>query len=96
MTTNNEGLLDERAAAKLLGVSRARMKTWRCYGGGPKFHKLGVLVRYSPDAIAAFLRETEREPAAPSPRSPKPTNPRRRKAASDTPSATPAPAQAAA
>lgn len=48
-------LLNEHAVAELLGVSVATVRRWRLTGNGPKFLKLGSLVKYTPDSIASFL-----------------------------------------
>lgn len=52
-------LLRERDAAELLGVSHYLLQRWRCYGGGPKWirvgGKRGRLVRYRRRDIEAFI-----------------------------------------
>ena len=42
-----EQLLNEREAAKLLGVSVQLLRKWRVNGGGPAHIKLQKCVRYS-------------------------------------------------
>lgn len=40
-------LMDEREAAAYLNLSVPTLQTWRCRGGGPSFHRLGRLIKYS-------------------------------------------------
>lgn len=47
---------DEHAAAPLVGVSVRTLQKWRRIPGhGPRFRKLGKMVRYTQEDIAAFL-----------------------------------------
>lgn len=39
-------LLDTHQAAEILGVSPGTLENWRAQGQGPKFRKVGRLVRY--------------------------------------------------
>jgi len=49
-------LLDEAAAAALLGVSRATLAVWRCtHRYNLPFVKVGRLVRYRAADVAAFI-----------------------------------------
>lgn len=48
-------LLDTRAAAAALGVTTACLEAWRLRGGGPRYRKVGRLVRYTEADIEAFL-----------------------------------------
>jgi predicted DNA-binding transcriptional regulator AlpA len=47
--------LDERATAKLLGVSVALVRRWRQLDTGPPFRKLGRLVRYHRKELMDWL-----------------------------------------
>ncbi len=48
-------LIDEHAAASLLGLSVKTLRRWRWSGGGPSYVKLGRCVRYDPAEIGAFI-----------------------------------------
>lgn len=49
-------LLSTREAAAALAVSPACLEAWRSRGsGGPAWRKIGRLVKYSEDDLAAFL-----------------------------------------
>jgi excisionase family DNA binding protein len=48
-------LIDEVALAVRLGVSRSTLQSWRYAGRGPRFIKLGRLVRYRNADIDAYL-----------------------------------------
>ena len=63
-------LLDVRAAAAWLGLSKSTLDKMRCYGVGPRFIRAtGRAVRYDPADLAAFaagrrqLRTTDEVPA---------------------------------
>jgi predicted DNA-binding transcriptional regulator AlpA len=48
-------LLDVRAAAAWLGLSKSTLDKMRCYGVGPRFIRAtGKSVRYDPADLAAF------------------------------------------
>lgn len=47
-------------AAKLTGVPPAALATWRSRGGGPKFLKLGRVVRYRRRALYEWMAARER------------------------------------
>jgi len=53
-------LIDEVALAARLGVSRSTLQSWRYTGRGPRFIKLGRMVRYRTADIDAFLRANTR------------------------------------
>lgn len=42
----HQTFLDSDQAADYLGLKRTTLEAWRCRGGGPKFVKLGRLVKY--------------------------------------------------
>ena len=50
-------LLTEQQAAQLLTVKVKTLQKWRVCGGGPKFIKLGRVVRYDSNALLEFVRE---------------------------------------
>lgn len=49
-------LIDEPSLAATLGVSRSTLQSWRYAGRGPRFIKLGRMVRYRVADIDEFLR----------------------------------------
>jgi predicted DNA-binding transcriptional regulator AlpA len=51
----NHSLLTEQNTALQLGVSVPALRKWRYQGRGPKFFKLGSLVRYRPEDIDQWL-----------------------------------------
>ena len=52
-------LLSTRAAAEHCGLSPRTFEKWRLEGSGPPYRKLGRIVRYDRDDLAAWL-ETRR------------------------------------
>lgn len=54
-------LIDDRAAAVVLGVSPPTLRSWRCRGVGPTFVKLGTgrnaAVRYDLRDLAQFIEQ---------------------------------------
>jgi predicted DNA-binding transcriptional regulator AlpA len=57
-------LIDEPALAARLGVSRSTLQSWRYAGRGPRFIKLGRMIRYRNADVDAFLRANTRGTAA--------------------------------
>lgn len=59
-TTQNQPairqLLNNDATADLIGASRRTLPVWRVQGKGPKFIKIGKLVRYELAEIEAWIR----------------------------------------
>lgn len=53
-------LIDECALAARLGVSRSTLQSWRYTGQGPRWIKLGRLVRYRSADVDAYLRAQTR------------------------------------
>ncbi len=53
-------LIDEVELAVRLGVSRSTLQSWRYEGRGPRFIKLGRLVRYRNADIDAYLKAQTR------------------------------------
>jgi predicted DNA-binding transcriptional regulator AlpA len=48
-------------AAAYLGLSKSNLDKMRCYGGGPKYFKVGRSVIYSTDALDAWLAMRSRD-----------------------------------
>jgi hypothetical protein len=61
--------MNERAAARLIGVSVNCLRKWRLFNQGPPFRKLGRMVRYGRDDLAKWLDSRPggggRDPAQP-------------------------------
>lgn len=51
----NANLLTEIDVSKRLRVSLACLRRWRLERRGPEYIKVGSLVRYDPDTLAAWL-----------------------------------------
>ena len=61
-------LLTTPAAAKILGISRKTLEKWRVVGGGPRYRKLGRLVRYAEDDLHEWAeRDVRRSTSDPGP-----------------------------
>ena len=60
LETKPSDLLDEARLATKLGVSRKTLQSWRYAGQGPRFIKIGRLVRYRVADIDAYLRAQTR------------------------------------
>ncbi len=60
MAKDSGSLLTVRQAGEALGVSKACLDGWRCRGGGPRYLKIGRLVRYEESALAAWLESRRR------------------------------------
>jgi predicted DNA-binding transcriptional regulator AlpA len=50
-----ESLLDEREVARWIRVSVATLRYWRAEGKGPRYRKIGQLVRYAPSDVHEWL-----------------------------------------
>lgn len=50
-----ETLLDERDVARWIRVSVATLRYWRGEGKGPRYRKVGQLVRYAPSDVHDWL-----------------------------------------
>jgi len=55
-TSDTTRALTEREVADLLGLSVATLRAWRHRGKGPRFLRLGRLVRYLRSDLADFVR----------------------------------------
>ena len=53
-------LIDEVTLAARLGVSRSTLQSWRYAGRGPRFIKLGRMVRYRNSDVDAYLHANTR------------------------------------
>ena len=53
-------LIDEVALAVRLGVSRSTLQSWRYSGRGPRYIKLGRLVRYRNADVDGYLKAQTR------------------------------------
>lgn len=58
LSPDPSALLTETQAAEFLHVSRRSLQAWRVRGGGPRFVKIGKLVRYRRADLLAFTAET--------------------------------------
>ena len=50
-----ENLLNENEVSKQIRVSLAALRRWRLEGRGPRFIKVGSLVRYRPEELETWL-----------------------------------------
>ena len=48
-------MLTAAHVSEMLGVAKQTLARWRDVGGGPKFVKIGVSVRYPAEEVAAFV-----------------------------------------
>ena len=54
-------LVDQREAARILGVQPRTLAQWRWLGDrGPRFRKIGTCVRYHVDDLAEFIAQAAR------------------------------------
>jgi excisionase family DNA binding protein len=57
----NQTFLDSDQAAEYLGLKRSTLEAWRCRGGGPKFVKMGRLVKYRFIDLENFVERQMRD-----------------------------------
>ena len=50
-----EKLLEEKELAETLQVSLGTLRTWRTDGTGPRFHRIGQMIRYAPSDVKDWL-----------------------------------------
>lgn len=50
-----ETLLDEKQLSRLFRVSIGTLRFWRAIGRGPRYRKVGQLVRYAPSDVHDWL-----------------------------------------
>jgi excisionase family DNA binding protein len=55
-----ERLLSQREVAELLGIAERSMESWRLRGGGPRYVRVGRLIRYRHTDVSAWLAARER------------------------------------
>lgn len=53
-------LLNTRQAAEHIGIKETTAEIWRCYGKGPRYLKIGRLVRYRLSDLDAWLDQQAR------------------------------------
>jgi len=63
INTNENELLDELQLATRLDVSRSTLQSWRYAGKGPRYVKLGRLIRYRTVDVDQYLRSQTRGPS---------------------------------
>jgi predicted DNA-binding transcriptional regulator AlpA len=56
-------LLDERRLAERLGVSCSTLQSWRYTGRGPRYIKIGRLIRYQLSEVDAYIHAQTRGPS---------------------------------
>jgi predicted DNA-binding transcriptional regulator AlpA len=56
-TDTSEPLIDEHEAAALIGVTASTMNSWRVKRVGPRFVRVGRLVRYRPSDVRSYIDE---------------------------------------
>lgn len=59
-TENLDQLLTEKEAAALICYSDRALQNWRYRGGGPKYVKIGRMVRYQRRDILQFIEDRKR------------------------------------
>ncbi len=52
-----QSLIDEKEAARILGLSVITLRNFRCQRRGPSYYKIGKAVRYSLDDLMDFIKE---------------------------------------
>ncbi len=55
MNSQDDDLLGNPEAARILGVSEGCLNKWRVYGQGPRFVKLGRRIRYRRSDLNTFI-----------------------------------------
>jgi len=53
-------LLTSDQVAELLGVQEGTIRLWRMQGKGPRFRKLGTLVRYDEADVVSYINANAR------------------------------------
>jgi predicted DNA-binding transcriptional regulator AlpA len=62
MNSTETLILTESEAARLLGISVSGLRKWRKNATGPKWIKLGRLIRYRSEHVQSWLQAHEIEP----------------------------------
>ena len=60
----NEGMLSPRELAMRWNMSNKTLARWRCVGGGPRYFRIGKLVRYALTDVQAFELRARRDSTA--------------------------------
>jgi hypothetical protein len=60
----DEGLLTEMAAARLLCLSSRTLQTWRSKGLGPPFVRVGRAIRYDRRLLVEWMKANTVEPVS--------------------------------
>jgi hypothetical protein len=74
MDTIIRKMLDEKAAAKFLGkllgttFQPQTLRKWRYQGKGAHYTRLGGRIRYTPEDLAEYVKNSRRDPAQHKPR----------------------------
>jgi predicted DNA-binding transcriptional regulator AlpA len=58
----DDRLIDEREAARRLGLKVATLRRWRWARRGPRWVKIGAAVRYEPPEITALIEAGRQHP----------------------------------
>ena len=56
-------MVDEKEAAEQIGCTFHTLRKWRLLGKGPRYHKVGRLVRYAEADLSAYLDANRVQPA---------------------------------
>ena len=59
--STHQAFLDSDQAAEYLGLKRTTLEAWRCRGDGPRFVKMGRLVKYRHADLEAFIESRTRD-----------------------------------
>ena len=62
--TTPQRLLNERQVADSCALSVLTLRKWRTEGRGPRYVKIGTLVRYRPEDVEAWIESHEAQRAA--------------------------------
>lgn len=55
LVTGNDQYISEQAAAKRLGLAQVTLRLWRRRGTGPRYARLGRVIRYRVSDLEAFV-----------------------------------------
>jgi hypothetical protein len=57
-------LLKEQAVSEILNISLPTLRRFRTLGEGPPYKKIGASVRYDPEELSCYLRDSTCVPLA--------------------------------
>lgn len=60
-TSSGGNLLHGDTAAQWLGISRRTLDGWRCRGFGPRWVRVGRVIRYRQDELERWIKGQERQ-----------------------------------